>query len=169
MSEIFAIIGASGSGKTTLIERLIAELTERGVRVSTIKHTHHDVPLDRKGKDSDRHRAAGATEAVLLSARGWALFHELRGAPRPRPEDLLARLSPVDLVLLEGFRRDRHPKLEVHRPALGKPLLGTGDPNLLAVASDRPVSGLSVPVLDLNDVPAVAEFIITHCRLPARR
>ena len=160
--HIFGLAGWSGSGKTTLIVKLLPALTGRGLTVSTMKHAHHTFDIDQSGKDSYRHRAAGATEVLVTSANRWALIHEHRGAPEPAIEDLLSHMTPVDLLIVEGFKRDTHPKLEVHRPANGKPLLCREDPHIVAVASDSAVDGLAVPVLDLNDVPAIADFIIDH-------
>ncbi len=164
-TKIFGLAGWSGSGKTTLLRRLIPELVGRGLRVSTIKHAHHSFDIDQPGKDSWEHRQAGATEVAISSANRWALMHELRGAPEPRPEELLRRMSPVDLVLIEGFKHEPHPKLEVHRPALGKPLLAAEDPEVVAVASDAPIDGLALPRLELDDIPAIADFVIDHCGL----
>jgi molybdopterin-guanine dinucleotide biosynthesis protein B len=160
--RIFGIAGWSGSGKTTLLVRLLPELTRRGVRVSTVKHAHHAFDVDQPGKDSWEHRQAGATEVMVGSANRWALMHEHRGAPEATLEELLARMSPVDLVLVEGFKRHAHPKLEVHRPALGKPLLAPDDPHVVAVASDAPVPGLLVPLLDLGRPAAIADFILAQ-------
>lgn len=158
-SPVFGFAGWSGSGKTTLIERLIPLLVDRGLRVSLIKHAHHAFDVDRPGKDSWRHRQAGATEVLLASDRRWALMHELRGATEPGLDDLLARLSPCDLVLVEGYKREALPKLEVHRPALGKPLLHPDDPHIVAVATDRRLD-IGLPQLDLDDVRAVASFVL---------
>jgi molybdopterin-guanine dinucleotide biosynthesis protein B len=163
--KIFGLAGWSGSGKTTLLVKLIPELMRRGLTVSTLKHAHHEFDVDRLGKDSYEHRAAGATEVMISSARRFALMHELRGAPEPSVEELVARMTPVDLLLIEGFKTHAHDKLEIHRPALGKPLLASGDNRVVAVASDAPMPGLSVPRLDLNDVAAIADFIVAHCRL----
>ena len=167
--KIFGLAGWSGSGKTTLMVRLIPALIARGIAVSTIKHAHHAFDVDRPGKDSYEHREAGATEVMVSSAKRWALMHELRGEPEPKVEDLITRMTPVDLLLIEGFKNHAHPKLEVHRPALGKELLCASDPHVVAVASDAPLTGLRVPRLDLNDVPAIAEFVIGHCGLARRR
>jgi molybdopterin-guanine dinucleotide biosynthesis adapter protein len=163
--KIFGLAGWSGSGKTTLVVKLIPELVRRGLTVSTLKHAHHAFDIDRPGKDSYQHRAAGATEVLVSSANRFALMHELRGAREPTVEELVTRLTPVDLLLIEGYKSHAHDKLEIHRPALGKPLLAAEDRRVVAVASDVPVPGLSVPLLDLNDVPAIAEFIVTHCGL----
>lgn len=163
--RVFGLAGWSGSGKTTLLTRLLPALTARGLTVSTVKHAHHAFDLDQPGKDSWRHREAGASEVMVASARRWALIHEHRDAPEPGLDALLRQMSPVDLVLVEGFKRDPIPKLEVHRVALGKPLLCREDPHVVAVASDAPVPDLAVPCLALDDAPAIAAFIIEHCRL----
>jgi len=158
--KLFGIAGWSGSGKTTLLVRLIPELVRRGLKVSTVKHAHHAFDVDRPGKDSFRHREAGASEVLVASAARWALMHEHRGGAEPELEELLPRLSPVDLVLVEGFKRRGHPKLEVHRPALGKPLLAPEDPSIVAIASDAPLVGLAVPRLHLDDVGAIADLAV---------
>lgn len=165
--RIFGLAGWSGSGKTTLVTRLVPELTRRGLAVSTVKHAHHAFDVDQPGKDSWRHRAAGATEVMISSALRWALMHEHRGAPEATLQELIRRMSPVDLLLVEGFKGEPHPKLEVHRPALGKPLLCRDDPHIVAVASDTALAGLAVPVLPLDDVAAIARFILAHFRIEA--
>jgi molybdopterin-guanine dinucleotide biosynthesis protein B len=159
--RIFGLAGWSGSGKTTLLTALIPELAERGLTVSTIKHAHHEFDIDRSGKDSWRHRQAGAREVMVASARRWALMHELRDLPEPPLEDLVARMSPVDLLLVEGWKRHPHPKLEVYRPTLGKPLLYPEDPHIVAIASDQPIAA-PIPLLPLADAGAVADFILDH-------
>jgi len=163
--KVFGLAGWSGSGKTTLVRSLIPEITGRGVTVSTVKHAHHAFDVDKPGKDSYEHRAAGATEVMIGSANRWALMHELRGAPEPGLHQLIAQMSPVDLLLVEGFKRETHEKLEIHRPSVGKPMLCLDDPNIVAVACDTEIPGLSIPVLDLNDVPAIADFVLTHVGL----
>lgn len=163
--RVFGLAGWSGSGKTTLVVQLIPELVRRGISVSTIKHAHHAFDVDQPGKDSFEHRQAGASEVLVASANRFALMREHRGAPEPGLEALLARLAPVDLVLVEGFKRDHHDKLEIHRPSLGKPLLANDDPHVVAVASDAPVAGLHVPLLALGDIPAIADFVLAHSRL----
>lgn len=163
-SPVFGFAGWSGSGKTTLIERLIPLFVAQGLRVSLVKHAHHAFDVDRPGKDSWRHRQAGATEVLLASDRRWALMHESRDEPEPILEDLLARLSPCDLVLVEGYKREALPKLEVHRPMLGKPLLHPDDPYIVAVATDQCLE-LGVPRLDLNDAQAVAAFVLEQVGL----
>jgi molybdopterin-guanine dinucleotide biosynthesis protein B len=160
--RIFGLAGWSGSGKTTLLTALIPELIARGITVSTIKHAHHAFDIDQPGKDSWRHRQAGASEVMIASERRWALLHELRGQPELSLDDLVARMSPVDLVLVEGFKRHAHPKIEICRPALGKPLLYPDDPDIVAVASDAALPDLSLPWLPLSDPTAIAAFIITH-------
>jgi molybdopterin-guanine dinucleotide biosynthesis protein B len=163
--KVFGIAGFSGSGKTTLIEKLIPELRRRNLAVSVVKHTHHDFDLDRPGKDSFRHRAAGAGEVLLAGGARWALLHENRAGEEPPLTALLARLAPCDLVLVEGFKREAIDKLEVHRPALGRPPLFPDDPRIVAVAADGPLA-TALPVIDLNAVAVVAEFICRHMALP---
>lgn len=159
--RIIGLAGWSGSGKTTLITKAIPRLIARGVRVSTIKHAHHGFDLDTPGKDSFMHRAAGATEVVISSANRWAILHELRGAPEWNLVDLLAKLSDVDLILVEGFKRDRLvPKLEIYRAANGKPLLFPEDPSIAAIASDGALPQAAVPVVDLNDIEAVVDMLL---------
>jgi molybdopterin-guanine dinucleotide biosynthesis adapter protein len=165
--RVFGLAGWSGSGKTTLITRLLPALVRRGIAVSTVKHAHHEFDIDQPGKDSYRHRQAGASEVLIASASRWALMHEHRDAPEPSLGELLTHMSPVDLVLVEGYKRESFPKLEVHRPALGKPLLCREDRDIVAVASDAPVPGLGVPLLPLGDEEAIAAFILAHCRLEA--
>ena len=163
-ANVIGIVGRSGSGKTTLLSDLIPALTNRGYSVSTIKHTHHDFDMDQPGKDSYRHREAGAQEVLLTSARRWALLHELRDTPEPSLEDLLERMSAVDIVLVEGFKAHPYPKVEVHRPEAGHPLLARGDDSIVAVATDAVLDGIGVPQLNLNDVEAIAEFIVGHLK-----
>ncbi len=165
--QVFGIAGWSGSGKTTLLKGLIPALTARGVGVSTLKHAHHSFDIDMPGKDSYEHRAAGASEVMISSANRWALMHELKGAAEPPLCDLIARMSPVDLLLVEGFKWEAHPKLEIHRPIVGKPLLQPDDPHIVAVASDIQLDGLSVPLLDITDIGGIADFILRQCRLLA--
>jgi molybdopterin-guanine dinucleotide biosynthesis adapter protein len=161
--RIIGLAGWSGSGKTTLLARLIPHLVGRGLRVSTVKHAHHRFDIDQPGKDSHVHRQAGATEVLIGSAARWALMHELRDEAEPGLPALLSRLSPVDLVLVEGFKRGPHPKIEVHRAALGKELLHPGDPSIVAVAAD-PVIPAPVPCVALDDVAAVAALVLDHAR-----
>jgi molybdopterin-guanine dinucleotide biosynthesis adapter protein len=160
--RIIGLAGWSGSGKTTLLAKVIPRLVVRGLRVSTLKHAHHAFDVDQPGKDSHTHRMAGATEVLVSSANRWALVHELRGDAELTLAALLGRLSPVDLVLVEGYKREPHPKLEVHRASLGKPLIHPDDPAIVAVASDQPLPAARVPVIDLDDVEGIAEFLIRH-------
>lgn len=163
--RLFGLAGWSGSGKTTLMQGLLPELIRRGFTVSTVKHAHHSFDIDQPGKDSYQHRQAGACEVLVTSANRWALIHELRGAAEPTLETLLEHLAPVDLVLVEGFKRHAHPKLEIYRASNGKPLLCPDDPHIVGVASDQPIAALRVPRLDLNDVPAIADFILRRLAL----
>ena len=163
--KVFGIVGWSGSGKTALIEALLPELIHRGLRVSTMKHIHHDVDLDSPGKDSFRHRRAGATEVLLLSSSRWTLMHEVRDVPEPTLDELLPRLATVDLVLLEGFKAFGHDKLEVWRACVGKSPLYPDDPRIVALASDTPIEGVSLPAFVLHDIDGIADFVLRHCGL----
>ncbi|MFN7191105.1 MAG: molybdopterin-guanine dinucleotide biosynthesis protein B [Rhodospirillales bacterium] len=163
--RIIGLAGWSGSGKTSLVVRLLPVLVARGLRVSTIKHAHHEFDVDTPGKDSYEHRAAGAHEVLVASARRFALMHELRDAPEPTLEELVARLAPVDLLIVEGFKRHGHDKIEVHRPSVGKKLLAPEDPHIVAVASDAALEGLTVPRLDLDDTQAIVDFVVKHTGL----
>jgi len=163
---VYGVIGWKNAGKTGLMERLVAEITARGLRVSTVKHVHHDVDLDQPGKDTYRHRAAGAQEVVLASASRMAILQEHRGE-EPELPVILARMAPVDLVLVEGYKRDTHPKIEVFRREAGHELIQPGDPMVRAVATDAALAALSVPVLDLNDTGAIADFILREVGLAA--
>lgn len=166
--KLFGITGWSGSGKTTLVTRLLSELIGRGHTVSTIKHAHHGFDIDQPGKDSHQHRVAGATEVMIGSAKRWALMHEIRDdLPEPPLSTLLRYMSPVDLVLAEGYKAEPHDKLEVHRRTVGKPLLWGDIPHIAAIATDGLDQEVSIPVLDLNDIPAIADFIIRHTGLEA--
>jgi molybdopterin-guanine dinucleotide biosynthesis protein B len=160
--RIIGLAGWSGSGKTTLITRLIPRLTARGLRVSTLKHAHHGFDLDQPGKDSFMHRAAGATEVIVSSARRFAILHELRNEPEWNLRDLVGKMSAVDLVLVEGFKRDAFPKIEIHRSANGKPLIHPDDPYIVAIAADTALPQASVPVVDLDDVDAIAELVLAE-------
>ena len=162
--KTFGFAGWSGSGKTTLIEKLIPLLIGRGLRVSLIKHAHHSFDVDHPGKDSYRHRQAGASEILVTSSRRWVLMHELRGAQEPSFEDQVKHISPCDLLLVEGFKFAPIPKLEVWRAETGEALLHPNDPHIVAVASDAKVE-TRLPSLDLNDPPAIAEFIVQHQKL----
>jgi molybdopterin-guanine dinucleotide biosynthesis protein B len=160
--RIIGLAGWSGAGKTTLLAKVIPRFVARGLTVSTVKHAHHSFDLDQPGKDSHTHRVAGATEVLVGSASRWALVHELRGEPEASLGALLAKLSPVDLVVVEGFKRERHPKLEVHRTAVGKPLLHPDDPHIVAVASDQALPGARVPVVLLDDVDSIVDIVLEH-------
>lgn len=160
--RIIGIAGWSGSGKTTLLAKLVPLLIARGLKVSTVKHAHHRFDLDVPGKDSHTHRMAGATEVLISSANRWALMHELRGSPEPPLSDLLRKLSPVDLVLVEGFKHESHPKLEVHREANGTPLLALEDGKVVAVASDTELPQVRVPVLPLDDLDAIVDVLVAR-------
>ena len=164
--KIFGLIGWSGSGKTTLIRKLIPELISHGYRVSTMKHTHHNFDIDKPGKDSHEHRVAGASQVLITGTERWALLNENRDQPEPHIEELLARMDDVNLVLIEGFKSHSHAKLEVFRQSVGKQLIAMNDPSVVAVATDEDLLIDTVPVIDLNDVSAVAQFIINYCELP---
>jgi molybdopterin-guanine dinucleotide biosynthesis protein B len=167
MMRVIGLAGWSGAGKTTLIAKLIPELGRRGLVVSTVKHAHHAFDLDQPGKDSFEHRAAGAREVLIASRTRWALLHELRNEAEPPLGTLLARLSPVDLVLVEGFKGYAHPKIEVYRAANKKPLLFRDIANVRAIAADAPIEGAPLPVVDLNDIGAVADQALAAA-LPLR-
>jgi molybdopterin-guanine dinucleotide biosynthesis protein B len=160
--HIIGLAGWSGSGKTTLIKKLIPRLIARGIAVSTLKHAHHGFDLDQPGKDSFFHRTAGATEVIISSAKRWAILHELREQPEWDLAALVGKMSAVDLVLVEGFKRDAFPKLEIHRIANGKPLIHPEDPHIVAVASDSALPAAQVPVVDLNDIEAIADLLLKH-------
>lgn len=157
--RIYGIVGWKNAGKTGLAERLVAEITRRGFSVSTVKHAHHRVDVDQPGTDTHRHRQAGATEVLLASANRFALMHELRDEDEPPLSALLARLAPVDLVLIEGYKREAHPRIEAHRSATGKALIAPDDPTVRAVASDTALD-LDRPVFDLDATGAIADFIL---------
>jgi molybdopterin-guanine dinucleotide biosynthesis adapter protein len=160
--RIIGLAGWSGSGKTTLITKVLPRLIARGQRVSTLKHAHHGFDLDQPGKDSFMHRTAGATEVVISSAKRFAVLHELRDEPEWDLPNLLGKLAPVDLVLVEGFKRDPFPKLEIYRAANGKPLIHPDDPHIVAIASDAPLPQAKVPVIDLDDIEAIADMLLQH-------
>lgn len=160
--RIIGLAGWSGAGKTTLVAKLLPAIIARGLTVSTVKHAHHGFDVDHPGKDSFTHRAAGATEVMVASSVRFALLHELRGAPEPPFADLLAKMSPVDLVLVEGFKREPHPKLEVYREANGKPLIHPEDPYIVAVTSDRPIASLALPWVSLDDIAAIVDLLLAR-------
>ena len=163
--KIFGIVGWKNSGKTTLVAALVREFGRRGLRVSTVKHAHHAFDLDRPGKDSYLHRDAGAQEVLIASHGRWALLHELRGAAEPPLAGLLGHMSPADLVLVEGFKDEAYPKLEVRRNAVEGSLLADSDPHIVAIATDTAIAPQGKPVFVLNDVAAIADFIQGHCGL----
>jgi molybdopterin-guanine dinucleotide biosynthesis protein B len=166
--KIIGIAGYSGSGKTTLIEKLIPILVREGLRVSLIKHAHHEFDVDQPGKDSYRHRHAGCGEVLISSSKRWALMHELRGAAEPPLEELLKHLSPCDLAIVEGYKSEPIPKIEVHRRAAQAPLLHPDDAHVVAVATDEPL-GTRLPQIDLDDAEGVARFILKHLGLNRAR
>ncbi len=165
MTRLYGVTGWKNAGKTGLMERLVAEISARGLSVSTLKHAHHAFDVDHPGKDSHRHRLAGARQVLVSSASRWALMTELRGAPEPPLSELLAAMAPVDLVLVEGWKRDAHPKVEAWRSAAGHPLIAPGDPTIRAVASDAPLAGLAIPRFDLDATARIADFILTELGL----
>lgn len=157
--RVIGLAGWSGSGKTTLITKVIPVLVERGLKVATIKHAHHDFDIDQPGKDSWLHRRAGANEVAVVSSRRWAIIHELRGEAEPSFDDVLMKLSPIDLVIVEGFKRYSYPKLEVYRAAVGKPLLHPDDDYIVAIATDAPLPPAQVPVIKLDDIVTIANVL----------
>src|SRR5258708_27648043 len=160
--RIIGLAGWQGSGKTTLLAKVIPCLVARGRTVSTIKHAHRSFDIDQPGKDSHSHRIAGATEVLVGSGQRWAIVHELRGEAEPTLAMLLEKASPVDLVLVEGYKGGSHPKLEVYRAAVGKPLLHPDDPAIVAIASDEPLPSARVPVVDLDDVERIVDILLRH-------
>ncbi|WP_306143621.1 molybdopterin-guanine dinucleotide biosynthesis protein B [Roseibium sp. MMSF_3412] len=165
-TPVFGITGWKNSGKTQLVTRLVAEFTARGFKVSTVKHAHHNFDIDKPGADSYRHREAGASEVALVSGRRWALMHELRQEDEPSLADILARLAPCDLVMIEGYKREDHPKIEARRlETVDRGALAPQDPNIMAIASDHALPGETLPVFDLDDVPSMADFIERHLDL----
>ena len=164
--RVFGVTGWKNNGKTTLVVGLLAELRRRGFTVSTIKHAHHAFDVDQPGKDSYRHREAGAGEVLIASAGRWALMHELGDQEEPGLEELLSKLAPVDLVIVEGFKREPHPKLEVHRAeAASRSLIAREDPSVRMIASDKPLDGLHIPVVGLDDISAITDFILSETGL----
>jgi molybdopterin-guanine dinucleotide biosynthesis protein MobB len=163
--RLYGVTGWKNSGKTVLVERLVADISARGFTVSTLKHAHHGFDVDQPGRDSHRHRAAGAGQVLVASSARWALITELRGAPEPPLAELVERLDPVDLALVEGWKRDRHPKIETRRAGAAQELIALGDPTIEAVAADTALDGLKVPVFDLDDVRAIADFILARTGL----
>lgn len=158
--KIFGIIGWKNSGKTTLTERLVTELTRRGWRVSTVKHAHHGFDIDREGADSFRHREAGAVEVAIVSGKRWALMHELRGDAEPSLDAILARLAPCDIVLIEGYKREPHMKIEARRLEARETVpIAPDDPAIVAIAADHPTDGGGLPVFHIDAIPAIADLV----------
>ncbi len=163
--KLFGIVGWKNSGKTTLVARLVTDLKSRGFSVSTMKHAHHAFDLDQPGRDTYKHREAGAQEVVISSSRRWAIMHELQRDENYTLDDLLAKMQPVDIVLVEGFKSNAHPKIETHRSQSEMPLVSAENKTIIAVASDCDVDTNGLPCLNLNDVPAVADYIIAQTGL----
>ncbi len=163
--KIFGIVGWKNSGKTTMVAGLVTELKSRGYSISTVKHAHHAFDLDQPGRDSYKHREAGAQEVLISSGNRWALMHELEGEEEFQLAELLTKMTPVDLVLVEGFKKEPHAKIECHRVASEMPLICSKDETIVAVATDVEVDALGLPKLDLNNVPAVADFVLKHVGL----
>jgi molybdopterin-guanine dinucleotide biosynthesis adapter protein len=166
--RIIGLAGWSGAGKTTLVAKLIPSITARGLTVSTLKHAHHAFDVDQPGKDSYMHRMAGATEVLVSSQNRFALMRELRGAPELALPELLAKLTPVDLVIIEGYKRDPHPKLEVFRAGVAKPLIHPDDPHVVAIASDVALPEMRVPRVPLDDTEAIIDILLKHAAAPPR-
>ncbi|MCB1474850.1 MAG: molybdopterin-guanine dinucleotide biosynthesis protein B [Rhodobiaceae bacterium] len=166
MTPLFGVAGWKNSGKTTLVARIIETMTARGYRVSSIKHAHHGFDIDKEGTDSFRHRHAGASEVAIISDRRWAMMHELRDEAEPTLQEITARLSPADIVIVEGFKREPHPKIELRRKeARNNEILASGDPTIVAVASDHATDTNGLPLFDIDDVEAIVDFIAAHLRL----
>ena len=165
MSRVIGVAGFKNAGKTTLVERLVTELTRRGHRISTVKHAHHSFDIDHEGRDSFRHRKAGASEVAVVSRHRWAIIHESREDAEPSLEEILSKLAPCDLVIVEGYKRDGHDKIEVRNLGLAHPKLAGDDPTVVALAANGPVADAPVPVFDRDDVAALASFIEKHTGL----
>lgn len=163
--KVIGMAGFKNAGKTTLVERLVTELAARGFRVSTVKHAHHSFDIDHEGRDSFRHRKAGASEVAVVSRSRWAIVHELRSEEEPPLEAILAKLAPCDLVIVEGYKRDSHDKIEVRNLDLDHPKLAGDDPTVVAIAANGAVAGAPVPSFNRDDVSALADFIVKHMRL----
>ena len=162
MQKVIGVCGFKNSGKTTLVEKLVRHLTEQGFKISTVKHAHHDFDIDHEGRDSFRHRKAGATEVAVISQNRFAIMNELRGAEPPSLDQVLEKLSPCELVIVEGYKRDTHDKIEVRNLQLSHPDLARVDPTIIAIASNGEISNSTVPVFNRDDVSNLAEFIIRH-------
>jgi len=167
--KVYGVVGWKNAGKTTLVERLVAEICARGFSVSTVKHTHHRVDVDQQGKDSFRHRQAGARQVILASSARWAIMTELRGAPEAPLKELLGHLAAVDLVIVEGYKRDDHPKIEAWRVETGQPLIAQDDPTIRAIASNDAPEGASQPVIGLDDIAGIADFVLSDLGLALRK
>ena len=165
MNKVIGVSGFKNAGKTTLVEKLVRDLTGRGLRISTVKHAHHSFDIDHEGRDSFRHRKAGATEVAVVSRQRWALIHESRQGEEPSLAEILAKLAPCDLVIVEGYKRDTHDKIEVRKLGLDHPPLAGEDPTIVAIAADGTFANAPVPVFDRDDVTALAAFIIAHMGL----
>ena len=163
--KIIGVAGFKNAGKTTLIEKLVGELTRRGFRISTVKHAHHSFDIDHEGRDSFRHRKAGATEVAVVSAQRWAIIHESRGEAEPTLDELLGKLAPCDLVIVEGYKSGPHDKIEVRNLALDHPKLAGDDPTVIAIAANGAIADAPVPVFDRDNVGKLADFIVAHMRL----
>jgi molybdopterin-guanine dinucleotide biosynthesis adapter protein len=167
--KVIGVAGFKNSGKTTLVEKLVHHLTSQGYRISTVKHAHHSFDIDHEGRDSFRHRKAGASEVAVISSERTAVIHELRGEKPPSLQQVLAQLNPCDLVIVEGYKRDAHDKIEVRNVELSHPVLAADDPTIVAIAANAKLTGQTVPVFDRDDVSALSLFIIRHCRLDAAK
>lgn len=165
MNKVIGVAGFKNAGKTTLVEKLVTELTRRGRRISTVKHAHHSFDIDHEGRDSFRHRKAGASEVAVVSRHRWAVIHELRDEADPSLDDILIKLAPCDLVIVEGYKRDTHDKIEVRNLALDHPKLAGDDPTVVAIAANGAVPDAPVPLFDRDDVSALASFIEQHMGL----
>ena len=165
MKKIIGVAGFKNAGKTTLVEKLVAELAKRGFKISTVKHAHHSFDIDHEGRDSFRHRKAGAAEVAVVSGSRWAIINELRGEPEPTLDEILQKLAPCDLVIVEGYKRNTHDKIEVRNLALDHPPLAGDDPTIIAVAATGAIADAPVPVFDRDDVTALVSFIIKHTGL----
>ena len=163
--KVIGVAGFKNAGKTTLVEKLVVDLTYRGFRISTVKHAHHSFDIDHEGRDSFRHRKAGATEVAVVSSGRWALIHELRNEVEPTLGEILQKLAPCDLIIVEGYKRDNHDKIEVRNLSLDHPNLAGDDPTIVAIAATGAIAGAPVPVFDRDDVSALSAFIVGHMKL----
>ena len=168
MSGVIGVTGFKNSGKTTLVERLVAELTGRGLRISTVKHAHHTFDIDHKGRDSFRHRKAGAREVAVVSRNQWAVIRDMHDESEPSLEDIMSRLQPCDLVIVEGYKRDEHPKIEARNLDLDHPELAGEDDTIIAIAASGPLTGAPVPVFQRDDIAGLADFVLAHVDLAAK-